>query len=283
MNLKPLALALAFLTPALAQQPNPSPDAIGPAFEVATIRPSSGDPGAGGWMGFRLAPSGRLSVRSMPLDSLVGFAYADKPGPTRVDGGPSWAKSQHYDIEAKVDDAQMADWDKLSDADRTARVRPMLRALLADRFQLKLHTEMRDTPVYALVQAKGGAKLKEVTAPAPLEGDGDEMQKMMRQMADHPGQPLPGGIMCTGRTCTGHAVKMSSAAGQIGASSSADRIVLDETGLTGFYDFSYTISRDADAATPMQQIEDQLGLRFESRKIPIKTYIIDSAQQPSQN
>ena len=171
----------------------------------------------------------------------------------------------------------------MSDAQRMDVVRPMLRRLLADRFQLKLHTEMRDTPVYALVQAKGGARMKEVPAPESLEGEGDDVEKTMRQMAAHPGKPLPGGMMCTGSGCTGNAVPMSYALGQIGESSGADRMVLDETGLKGHYDFSYTISRDKDALSPMQQIEDQLGLRFEPRKVPITTYVIDSAEKPSEN
>jgi uncharacterized protein (TIGR03435 family) len=218
----------------------------------------------------------------MSLNSLVAYAYAPRGSGSRVDGGPDWTQSQPYDIEAKVDESQMAGWDKLSSEERTARVRPMLRALLAERFQLKLHTEMRETPVYALVQAKGGAKLKQAVPPEPTEGEADKTQKT-RYMDDHPGKAAPGYITCSGNGCIGKAFPIKIAIGQFGASADADRIVIDQTGLTGYYDFSYTISRDPDSLTPMQQIEDQLGLRFESRKIPMKTYVIDSAEKPTQN
>jgi len=255
--------------------------AAGPAFEVATVRPAGHADGRR-WFGMRLVPSGRLTVSAMSMKDQVWAAYVGF-GKAQVSGGPKWVETDQFDVEAKVDDAYMAGWDKMSDAQRMDVVRPMLRRLLADRFQLKLHTEMRDTPVYALVQAKGGARMKEVPAPESLEGEGDDVEKTMRQMAAHPGKPLPGGMMCTGSGGTGNAVPMSYALGQIGESSGADRMVLDETGLKGHYDFSYTISRDKDALSPMQQIEDQLGLRFEPRKVPITTYVIDSAEKPSEN
>jgi uncharacterized protein (TIGR03435 family) len=287
----PVILSLAFAVPALpvlaqaaaqagGAQSVEAADAVGPPFEVATIRPTQNDGSGGGWMGFRLAPSGRLMVRSMPLASLVGFAYLPKPGTGRVQGGPKWAGSDRYDIEAKVDDAQMVGWDKLSDAERTDRVRPMMRALLSERFHLKLHTEMQPTPVYVLVQAKGGARMKEVPTPAPMEGEGDGLEKVMRQMTEHPGQPVPGQIMCTAGGCTGTAVQMSSAIGQISGSSRADRIVIDQTGLKGYYNFSFTQPRYNDDSA-MAEIEDDLGLKFEPRTMPMKTYVIDSAEKPS--
>jgi uncharacterized protein (TIGR03435 family) len=277
-----LLLAAAALT-VHGQAAGDAADVVGPAFEVATIRPAHADVGAGGWMGMRLAPSGRLMVRSMSLSSLVWFTYLPRPAKGKVEGGPKWADSDRYDIDAKVDDAQMVGWDKLSDSERMDRVLPMLRALLAARFHLKLHTEMRVTPVFALVQAKGGTKMKEVPAPEPAEGDGDAMEKTMREMAAHPGKPSPGMILCTGGGCTGHAVQMSVAVGQIAGNSNLDGIAVDETGLKGYYDFSYSVSYDADAPAPVDQIEQQLGLRFESRKVPMKTYIIDAAEKPADN
>ena len=279
-----LLLAAAALTStAHGQAAGDAADAVGPAFEVATIRPAHADAGAGGWMGMRLAPSGRLMARSMSLTSLVWFAYLPRPAKGKVEGGPKWADSDRYDIDAKVDDAQMAGWEKLSDNERMDRVLPMLRALLAARFDLKLHTEMRVTPVFALVQAKGGTKMKEVPAPEPVEGDGDAMEKTMREMAAHPGKPSPGVILCTGNGCSGHAVQMKNAVGQFAGSSKLDGIAVDETGLEGYYDFSYNVSYDADAPAPVDQIEQQLGLHFESRKVPMKTYVIDAAEKPSEN
>ena len=184
---------------------------------------------------------------------------------------PKWVESEDFDINAKVDDAYMAGWDKMSDAQRIGLVRPMVRRLLVDRFKLKLRSEMRDIPVYTLVQAKGGAKMKEVPPPPPPEGS-----------------TVPGIIInCPWRekevTCMGKAVPMSQLIGlfmgfgnlQVG------RTVIDETGLKAYYDYSFTVSSDADADPPMKQIEDQLGLRFEPTKAPRKIYVIESAEKPT--
>jgi uncharacterized protein (TIGR03435 family) len=252
-------------------------DALGPEFEVATIRPANRDDGRH-WFGTRIDSSGRLTTSSMTLNSLVWFAYVNGPGTGKVAGGPKWAQSDAFDINAKIDAADMDGWDKLSQQQRTDRAKPMLRRLLADRFQLKLRTEMQPTPVYVLVQAKGGANVKEVAPPAP--SDGDPFEAMQKYMAENPGKPLPGGIMCTGNTCTGSAVQMKNAIGQIGGSASADRIVIDGTGLKGYYDFTMTQPRHDDDQA-MEEVEDSLGLKFEPRTMPIKTYIIESAEKPS--
>ena len=60
-----------------------------------------------------------------------------------------------------------------------------------------------------------------------------------------------------------------------------DRTVIDETGLKGYYDYAFTVSLGADADLPIRQIEDQLGLLFEPRKVPRKVYVILSAEKPT--
>jgi len=156
--------------------------------------------------------------------------------------------------------------------------RPMMPRLLAERFHVKLRVEMRDTPVYALVQAKGGAHVKEV--PAPVPSDGDPMEARAKWMADNPGKAVPGGMACSGDKCTANAVRMSAAAGQIAASSRADRMVIDDTGLKGYYDFSFTIPNNQDESA-MSEVEEDLGMKFEPRTLTIKTYVIESAEKPS--
>jgi uncharacterized protein (TIGR03435 family) len=256
---------------------SPDDDALGPAFEVAAIHPANRDDGRH-WFGLRLDASGGFTTSSMSLSGLVRTAYVQQPGEGNVSGGPKWAQSDTFDINAKVDDAYMAGWDKLSYGQRLDRVRPMIRRLLADRFQLKLRVEMQPTPVYALVQAKGGARMKEVPAPDPVEGD--PMEAQTKWMRDNPEKPMPGSVTCSGHTCTGVAVPMKSAIGQISGSSHADRMVIDQTGLKGYYTFTFTQPRPNDDSA-MAEIEDDLGLKFEPRTVPMKTYIIDSAEKPS--
>ncbi len=128
-------------------------------------------------MGIRIT-GGTFEARSMSLKYLVWYAYANQ-GPKRqmVSGGEGWIDSQNWDIMAKIDDPAFAG---LSNKERTDRMRPMVQALLAERFHLKFHTEMRQTPVYVLVQVKGGAKVKEVPAPPPVNGDWMEAMKRYR-------------------------------------------------------------------------------------------------------
>ena len=254
-------------------------DAVGPAFEVAAIRPSSTNRSGG--FGSGVAPSGRFRATGVSINSLFWQAYGDDFGKSNVitdRGAPKWVDSEEFDITAKVDDTYMRGWDKLSDEQRMDVVRPMLRRLLADRFHVKFRVETRKTPVYVLVQAKGGAHLKEVPTPVPMDGDPDEA--MARWIADHPGKGAPGVFTCGGDGCGGKAVKWSDAIWEIAMNSQADRMVIDETGLKGYYDFSFALPHDNDES-PMQEVEDDLGLKFEPRSLPMKTYVIVSAEKPS--
>lgn len=218
-----------------------------------------------------------FEARGMSLKGLVGYAYAFAgPPPRPVAGGGGWIDSQPWDIVAKVDDPSFV---RLSNAERRDRMRLMLQALLAERFRLKLHTEMRLTPVYALVQTKGGAKVKEV--PAPPEVQGDSMDAMKRYHEENPGKPFPGSFMCSDDRCTAAAVTISTVLGQIQYITHSDRMVIDDTGLKGHYDFSFRTLGGDDTDPP--NIEEDLGMKLESRKVDLTTYVIDSAEKPSAN
>ena len=230
------------------------------------------------WFGTKVAPSGRLSVSAMTLKSLVWAAYVGTAKAGTVEGGPKWAETDNYDIEAKMDDADMGGWDKLSDRERMERMRPLLRALLEERFKLKVHTETKVTPVYALVVAKGGVKMKEVPAPP---ANVDPQAEAERERSKNPGPPA-GGFMVSDKGWVGSAVQIRGLLGQIAYEVGAtDKLMVDETNLDGhYYDFTVKLSRDKDGPTLEQQIEDQMGLRVEERKAPVDTYVIDSAERP---
>lgn len=247
------------------------------SFDVATIRQSPDRSGRGGWIGVQMT-GGTFEARSMSLKSLVWFAYANGgPQKQMVAGGGGWIDSQQWDIMAKVDDPSLAE---LSNQERTERLRPLVQALLEERFHLKLHTELRPTPVYALVQVKGGANVKEVPAPPAMTGDLTEAMKRFRE--ENPGKPFPGMASCTGDRCTATAMKISAAIAQIQYSSRSDRTVIDDTGLKGYYDFSFRMPRHDDDDA-MGEIEQDLGMKFEPRKMELTTYVIDSAEKPSEN
>jgi uncharacterized protein (TIGR03435 family) len=256
-------------------------DALGHGFEVATVKPAN-ENDQRMWWGYQVAPSGRFMVSAMALNGLVWYAYVGEQKMQRVEGGPKWVDTDEWDIEAKLDEADMAGWDKLSDRERIERVRPQLRALLVERFGLKMHTEMKVTPVYALVQAKGGVKMKEVAAP-PANMDAQEQEELRSNKASD-GLP-PGVFSNSGNGMVGHAVTVSQLVGQIGDEMGAtDKLMVDETGLDGhYYDFSIKLSKDKDGPTVEQQIEDQMGLRVEEHKVSMKTYVIDAAAKPGEN
>jgi len=257
-------------------------DALGHGFEVATVKLANRNDGRR-WFGTQMAPSGRFSVSSVTLKSLVLYAYVGMQKTGRVEGGPAWAGTDAYDIEAKMDEADLVGWDKLSDKERMERVRPQLRALLVERFGLKVHSEMKVTPVYALVQAKGGVKMREVDGP-PANMDPQEREKWMRTGQTSDG-PMAGSFSVSDKGWVGHAENVRALLGQIGYDIGAtDKMMVDETGLEGhYYDFSIKLTKEKDGPTMEQQIEDGLGLRVEERKVPMKTYVIDAAERPGEN
>jgi hypothetical protein len=81
----------------------------------------------------------------------------------QIVGVPSWAKSEPYDVEAKVDADTAEAWKNLTNVERWKQEQPMLQSLLADRCKLKVHFETKELPVYDLVIARGGLKMNEAT------------------------------------------------------------------------------------------------------------------------
>jgi uncharacterized protein (TIGR03435 family) len=140
----------------------------------------------------------------------------------------------------------------------------MLRTLLEERFHLTLHRETKNGPVYALVEAKGGIKLKPVEEPANAE-------------------------RIASRTTFGAGYLMARAS-PVAAfadllAKAADRPVIDLTGLAGLYDFNlkYTTALSAtetdESPTLGSALEEQLGLRLEKRDMPVEILVIDHADR----
>ena len=143
------ALISLFLSiPAVAQSP---------AFDVVSIKPDRvGDPRN---MRIQILPGGRVSATAIPPLVLLGYAYDIPMNPSsRVSGVPDWAIRERYDVEAKA--AGGAVPAALSATEVRARIQPMVRALLADRFKLAMRTEQKEMTVYALTVANGGAKME---------------------------------------------------------------------------------------------------------------------------
>lgn len=237
-------------------------------FSVATIRPSK--PDSVGWH-VEFTPDG-FSARNVPLRKVIQEAYATYEE-ERLSHGSDRIQAEKFDIEAKFDPASGVDFKNISLSQR----RSMLQALLADRFKLSIHHELKKLPVYALVIAKNGPKLQ--TAASDISSvDGI---KGYDGLVTHSGR--------------GSLEVKSFAMSQLAQALhySAGRIVVDKTGLTGRYDFSLRWSPMSDAASTQPSdssapsiftaLQEQLGLKLEPMKYPVDTIVIDHVELPSAN
>jgi len=215
--------------------------------------------------GMRASTDG-VSTFCVPLLFVIEAAYGIME-PSRIVGAPDWVKkSAQYDIDAKVAGEDVAAYGKLSFDDRDR----MLQSLLAKRFHMNAHIEKREMPVYDLVVAKGGPKLKEATAEEANDPKLDE--RLVRG----------GKVEAVG-------VQLTSLSGAF-LKSEVGRAVVDKTGLAGKYDFTLEFVPAAKAATDetggpsiFTALEEQLGLKLEPAKAPMDVVVIDSIEQPAAN
>jgi uncharacterized protein (TIGR03435 family) len=235
-----------------------------PTYEIVSIKQNKSGSGDGSW---NRLPDG-VRATNVPLQFLLYSAY-DIIIDSQVAGLPDWADSDLYDIDAKVDAETAEAWGKLSEKDRWEQQKLMLQSLLADRCRLKAHREMREEPVYDLVIAKGGLKMKEAAADE-RNGEtswGGRIGKLNAQATSVEG-----------------IVNMLS--GRVG------RMIVDKTGLgEKKFDFELKWTPDdrrnpdnADAGPSIfTALEEQLGLKLVPAKGPVETLVIDHMERPSAN
>lgn len=253
-------------------------------FEVASIKPSDPDSRR---MSFQLAPGGGLNAVNVGLKQLIAFAYEVPCGrncDTFISGGPGWIDSLKFDILAKAPPSAEATADirRMTMDQRKVfqqQLRQRVQALLAERFQLAIHRETKEVPVYALVVAKNGPKFKESL------GEGSQMLRGGRGEMIAERVPLE--------------MLAINLAGQLG------RPVVDRTGLNGRYDFKLEWTPEPDmtggklgaetggekpASAPdisgpsiFTALQEQLGLKLESTRGPAEIIIIDRAEKPTAN
>jgi uncharacterized protein (TIGR03435 family) len=279
----PSVLGQTAAAPGGAAQPDVTADVKVPAFDVVSVKPNKSNSGMVRVMG---KPDG-YAASNVSLKMLIQGAYGIRED--LISGAPSWADSARFDIDAKVAGSDVDALKKLTPEQR----RLILRPLLADRFKLKVHLETKQLPVYDLVLAKDGSKLKEAnpgnTYANGIKGpDGVSRGGMMRV---GPGQ------------LTAQAVPMTNLANML--SQQLHRTVLDKTGLTGKYDLDLNWTPDqgsdpmfkgpesgqhsSDAAPDSSgpsiftALQEQLGLKLQSAKGPVETLVIDHVEMPSEN
>jgi len=241
-----------------------------PVFEVASVRLNKTGV-RGGSVEFS-AGGERFTGTNMPFGAYMVIAYGITP---RQLSAPDGFLSEKYDIAAKAEHAVSRD-----------QMLRMLQALLADRFKLVLRREMKEVQVYALVVGRGGPKLQPTDVPRSAGAN-------PRTPAGAGGtEPKSGHLIFKNESMSDFAWALSRVAG-IG-----DRVVVDYTGLKGNYDFELKFERDsspqagAEIAEPATRregpaiftaLQEQLGLRLESRKAPVEFFIIDRGEKPTEN
>jgi uncharacterized protein (TIGR03435 family) len=220
------------------------------AFEVISIKPNSSGLDDNS---MRTSPGHLAAVNTTPFD-LLTFAFPVKE--SQLIGLPDWFKKDKFDFDAVTGTS--------IDLNRTT-LQPFLQAMFADRFHLRFHRESRELPVYSLVVAKGGPKL---TAHS---GGGD---------------PVTGIHSRSGKErVNARKVSMKRLAEVL--SQQTDRVVVDNTNLPGEYDFSLNwvsdLSADPEGASIFTAIQEQLGLKLESARVPAPIIVIDHVEKPDAN
>lgn len=244
-----------------------------PSFDVASIKrnPSLNDYGGGG-----PRPGGRYRLSNMPARSIISVAWNV---PTdRVLGGPDWASTDRYDLDATMKENATQD-----------DMRAMLRSLLRERFMLAAHVEQRNLPVYNLTRARPGERLGPGLEPSAFDCNDPAARKRdtTAALAARNGRMLCGftvneGVLDAGGTTMETFAQLLTF--QVG------RPVIDRTKLTGGYNvllkWTPTLGTDApvgDAVSIFTAMQEQLGLRLESGAAPLDVVVIDRIERPSAN
>jgi uncharacterized protein (TIGR03435 family) len=248
-----------------------------PAFEVSTVRPSSQDAQESN---LNLGPDG-IRSSNLPVIFLLKFAFNLNAGSNdQIVGAPPWLSSLPFDIHAKVGEETAARLADMPTDERIAATRNMIRALLADRFGLRVHYESRKLSVLALTVTKGGSKLTPTNDKPASETPGADAWTGLHN---------PGAGQTEGRD-----VPVALLVNALSSKPEIDgRLVVDETGLTGKYSFKliwtpedpHAATGEAGAGGPslFTALQEQLGLKLEARKAPVDCVVIDHIEQPSPN
>jgi uncharacterized protein (TIGR03435 family) len=269
-----------------------------PAFEVASIRPSTNsDSIQGGKVAVGVHIDGaQVRVVAFTLKDYLGIAYRMKIAQI---SGPDWIGSDRFDISATIPAGGKA-----------SEIDEMFQSLLAERFQLKFHREKKEFPVYALVEGKGPLKLKEeppdpgdanTSSPVDIKGGGSVDGVNINYGNGSTFTFVP-------NTIEVHKLPMEQFAGII--ERFADRTVVDMTGLKGRYDFKVDINADdylpmlihsainagvslppeaaklaeGHTATGLSDALQQVGLKLDPRRAPLDVIVVDDARRtPTEN
>jgi uncharacterized protein (TIGR03435 family) len=260
-----------------------------PSFEVASVKPNtSAGPNQ---IRVGMPGNGRFNITNMPLAELIRFAYELQP--FQLTGGPDWVNSQRFDVTATTNGNP-----------GPIVIRQMLQSLLAERFNLAVHTETRDMPIYEMVLARGDGRLGEKLRPAGPDCAPLTMPPGMKPDPPPPARGAARGVSPAGAApgcpmifgngfLSARRTSMELLARNL--SRTVRRIVVDKTGLSGFYDADLEFlpegpmpqpppgapqfpAPSADAPSIYTAMQEQLGLKLDSARGPVEQLVIDRVE-----
>jgi uncharacterized protein (TIGR03435 family) len=217
-----------------------------PEFEVASIRPAIPDESR-----TSKSDNGRFTTHNLTLKDLISLAY--DVDAEFISGGPSWVNSESFDINAKVPE----DFARHMTVEREQQ---MIQSLLAGRFQLAVHRETRQIAGYALTVAKNGPKVQASTA------------------SDENSQINTNNAHLTAKNAT-----MEGFAKHLSHTRDVGKLVVDQSGLTGRYNFQLDWAPENDRPSIFTALQEQLGLKLAAAKVPVLAVVIDRAERPESN
>ena len=251
----------------------------GPTFDVASIKRSTDTIQTTRSVGER--PGGVWMLQGMAIAPMIRSAY---PSDTSdLIGAPDWVSAETYDVTAKAS----------GDVPRE-QMQAMLRALLADRFKLAVHYEIQERPVYALVLARADGKLGPNIRRSDLDCAAISAARRTGSTASIPaagnGAPACGLSMrgTTGMEVLVGGLPLSSLADSIRGD--AGRVVRDKTGLVGNYEVTLRYMPRPDPNAPpdapptiFTALQEQLGLKLEADRAPLRVLVVDNIERPTDN
>jgi uncharacterized protein (TIGR03435 family) len=231
-----------------------------PAFEVASITPckpgTPEPPGEHAGMVQFTYPGGRFTAEATTVKFLLEWAYGILPA--QHSGGPAWMASDRYDVVAKAEE---------NATDREMKL--MAQTLLTERFKLKFHRETDEMPVVVVSLGKTDPKLS-----TAKEGETHSIHIAPQQGGDQ-------------KATSYHVIATRFSLAQLNEvfARQLGRVIVDQTGLTGDFDFTFDLTPDESRPNPLDPsiilsaMREQLGLTVKSQKAPVDLLVIDSVEK----
>jgi uncharacterized protein (TIGR03435 family) len=257
-------IAILWFSAAFATQELPTGNANVPAFDVVSIKSLDGI--ARARMPGSRQSQGRFARAATTLRQLVEYAYDLQP--LQVTGGPAWVSTSRFQVDARTERTTTP-----------AQMRAMVRQMLAERFALRAHTDVRERPIYRMVVARRDGKL----GPSIYRMDEAECGGSNPQPCDL--SVWSGGLTSSGMGLQQLAVTLFNRSQTTGV----DRPVVDHTGLTGVFGFTLMFSpfntapHVSNHPSIFTALREQLGLTLEPARGPVERLVIDSVEQPTPN